>query len=168
MRFATAMTALLADDRIDAMTRSTPPRPIDIAAVFPDMVPLARSAVRLHPRHGTPTVRDSSVGGPLLWPADEPWPLCAADVDAHQLCTSPLVAVAQLYLRDVPGPCGPQGADVLQVLWCPQEGEDGLPATRLVWRDSGAVGEVLPRSPSLARTRRRSTSPRRASCIRNR
>ncbi|WP_206664047.1 hypothetical protein [Thermomonospora catenispora] len=28
-------------------------------------------ATRLHPRPGTPTVHDGSVGGPLLWPADE-------------------------------------------------------------------------------------------------
>lgn len=27
------------------------------------------------PRH--PTARDSSVGGPMLWSADEPWPVCA-------------------------------------------------------------------------------------------
>ncbi|MFB7608990.1 hypothetical protein [Streptomyces gardneri] len=28
------------------------------------------------PRPGAPTVHDSSVGGPFLWPADEPWPYC--------------------------------------------------------------------------------------------
>ncbi|WP_019633808.1 hypothetical protein [Actinomadura atramentaria] len=59
------------------MTRTTPPRPVDIAAVFPDLAPLARTATRLHPRSGAPGVRDSSVGGPLLWPADEPWPTCS-------------------------------------------------------------------------------------------
>ncbi|WP_199547161.1 hypothetical protein [Streptomyces sp. N35] len=56
--------------------RTTPPRPLDVAAVFPELAPLARTAIRLHPRAGTPSVRDSSVGGPLLWPADEPWPHC--------------------------------------------------------------------------------------------
>ncbi|GAA2417965.1 hypothetical protein GCM10010420_55450 [Streptomyces glaucosporus] len=58
------------------MPRTTPPRPVDIAAVFPELAPLARTAVRLHPRPGAPTAADNSVGGPLLWPADEPWPTC--------------------------------------------------------------------------------------------
>ena len=61
------------------MPRTTPPRPVDIAAVFPDLAPLARPAVRLHPRPGHPTVHDSSVGGPLLWPSDEPWPHCTKE-----------------------------------------------------------------------------------------
>ncbi|MFC9588814.1 hypothetical protein ACFTUC_03275 [Streptomyces sp. NPDC056944] len=56
--------------------RTTPPRTVDVAAVFPELAPLARTATRLHPRPGTPTPYDSSVGGPLLWPADEPWPHC--------------------------------------------------------------------------------------------
>ncbi|MBO0853639.1 MAG: hypothetical protein J2P18_07715 [Nocardia sp.] len=63
------------------MVHTTPPRPVDLAEVFPELAPLARTVTRLHPRPGTPTVRDSSVGGPLLWPADEPWPLCDDDHD---------------------------------------------------------------------------------------
>ena len=31
----------------------------------------------------------------------------------------PLLAVAQLYRRDVPGLPGPREADLVQVLWCP-------------------------------------------------
>ncbi|MBC9715077.1 hypothetical protein H9Y04_21225 [Streptomyces sp. TRM66268-LWL] len=58
------------------LVRTTPPRPLDVAVVFPEIAPLARTAIRLHPRPGAPSVRDSSVGGPLLWPADEPWPHC--------------------------------------------------------------------------------------------
>lgn len=58
------------------VTPVTPPRPIDVAAVFPQLAPLARTATRLHPRPGAPTWHDSSVGGPLLWPAEEPWPHC--------------------------------------------------------------------------------------------
>ncbi|MCX4743949.1 hypothetical protein OG455_00210 [Kitasatospora sp. NBC_01287] len=56
------------------MTRTTPPRPLDITAEFPELAGLARTATRLHPTPGAPTVHDSSVGGPLLWPTDEPWP----------------------------------------------------------------------------------------------
>ncbi|CAM5299686.1 hypothetical protein SROCM77S_06040 [Streptomyces rochei] len=56
------------------MTRTTPSRPLDVTAVFPELAGLTRMVTRLHPTPGTPTVHDSSVGGPLLWPADEPWP----------------------------------------------------------------------------------------------
>lgn len=56
--------------------RTTPPRPFDVTAVFPELASLARAAIRLHPRAGSPSARDSSVGGPLLWPAEEPWPHC--------------------------------------------------------------------------------------------
>ncbi|WP_433342456.1 hypothetical protein [Streptomyces sp. CA-253872] len=59
------------------MTRTTPPRPVDVTAIFPELAPFARTAYRLHPRNGAPTAHDSSVGGPLLWPAEEPWPSCA-------------------------------------------------------------------------------------------
>ncbi|MEU8776888.1 hypothetical protein [Streptomyces sp. NPDC048606] len=62
-------------------TRTTPPRPVDVTAVFPELAPLARTATRLHPRPGAPSPRDSSIGGPLLWPADEPWPRCDAPHD---------------------------------------------------------------------------------------
>ncbi|MEY9815480.1 hypothetical protein [Streptomyces albogriseolus] len=58
------------------MSFTTPPRPFDVTALFPQLAPLARTATRLHPRPGSPTVHDSSVGGPLLWPAHEPWPHC--------------------------------------------------------------------------------------------
>ncbi|GAA3303774.1 hypothetical protein GCM10020295_53210 [Streptomyces cinereospinus] len=62
---------------------TTPRRPFDITALFPRLAPLARTATRLHPRPGSPTVHDSSVGGPLLWPADEPWPYCDGPHDSR-------------------------------------------------------------------------------------
>jgi hypothetical protein len=58
------------------MARTTPSPPLDIAEVFPELGRLARLAVRLHPRAGAPGHGDSSLGGPLLWPAAEPWPVC--------------------------------------------------------------------------------------------
>src|SRR5438067_6270593 len=58
------------------MTRTTPPRPVDVAVALPQLAPLARTATRLHPHSGSPSPHDSSVGGPLLWPADQPWPYC--------------------------------------------------------------------------------------------
>ncbi|TQE32177.1 hypothetical protein Sipo8835_21180 [Streptomyces ipomoeae] len=57
-------------------SRTTPPRPVDVEVLFPALADHRRTTTRLHPRPGSPTVRDSSVGGPLLWPADEPWPMC--------------------------------------------------------------------------------------------
>ncbi|MFE9249943.1 hypothetical protein [Streptomyces sp. NPDC007088] len=63
------------------MRFTTPPRPVDPVTLVPQLAPLARTATRLHPRPGAPSVRDSSVGGPLLWPADEPWPYCAGPHD---------------------------------------------------------------------------------------
>ncbi|MEU4210828.1 hypothetical protein AB0F13_12690 [Streptomyces sp. NPDC026206] len=60
------------------VVRTTPPRPLDVTAVFPQLAPLARTATRLHPRRGAPSAHDSSIGGPLLWPADDPWPHCDA------------------------------------------------------------------------------------------
>src|SRR4051812_37217836 len=35
--------------------RTTPPRPFDVTALFPQLAPMARSATRLHPRPGSPT-----------------------------------------------------------------------------------------------------------------
>jgi len=58
------------------MTRTTPPRPLDVEALFPELAAYRGTTTRLHPRPGTPEVTDSSIGGPLLWPRDEPWPVC--------------------------------------------------------------------------------------------
>jgi hypothetical protein len=58
------------------MTRTTPARPVDIEALFPQLSAYRAIGTRLHPRPGTPSAKQSSVGGPFLWPADEPWPVC--------------------------------------------------------------------------------------------
>jgi hypothetical protein len=58
------------------MTRTTPERPVDIEEVIPELSEYQGVSTRLHPRRGTPSPEESSVGGPLLWPADEPWPQC--------------------------------------------------------------------------------------------
>ncbi|MEU6785585.1 hypothetical protein ABZ912_40890 [Nonomuraea angiospora] len=62
-----------------------------------------------------------------------------------------LLPVAQLYLRDIPGLAGPEGADLLQVLWCPLDhDETSLPAARLVWRDAASVVNPLANPPEPA------------------
>ncbi|WP_055588016.1 YwqG family protein, partial [Peterkaempfera griseoplana] len=77
------------------MTRTTPPRPLDITEVFPELADLARTAFRLHPVPGQPTVHDSSVGGPLLWPADEPWP----EYELTYILGEPVTTLADLRLE---------------------------------------------------------------------
>ncbi|MFG2918860.1 hypothetical protein ACGF0D_38995 [Kitasatospora sp. NPDC048298] len=62
------------------MTRTTPPRPLDVEALFPELAAYRGTTTRLHPRPGSPTMTDSSVGGPMLWSAEEPWPVCG---EAH-------------------------------------------------------------------------------------
>ncbi|MFF9158444.1 hypothetical protein ACF1AB_40175 [Streptomyces sp. NPDC014846] len=64
------------------MSRTTPPRPLDVEALFPELAAHRGTTTRLHPRPGRPDATGSSVGGPLLWPADEPWPVCT-ELHAH-------------------------------------------------------------------------------------
>ena len=52
--------------------------------------------MRLHPRKGAPSCRDSSVGGPLLWPAEEQWPVCA-DAECPGGAGTPLVPIVQVH-----------------------------------------------------------------------
>lgn len=132
------------------MTRNTHPRTVDVEALFPQLGPLARPAIRLHPRRGTPTTAQSSIGGPLLWPTDEPWPTCASTSHAGE---PSLVPVLQLYARDIPALPHPEGADLLQILWCPLDENDALGKPLLLWRDAAAVGtRPDPAPPSLPET----------------
>lgn len=75
--------------------RTTPPRPLDVTEEIPELAGLARTALRLHPVRGEPTVHDSSVGGPLLWPADEPWPEYALSYTPYE----PVSGLADIRLR---------------------------------------------------------------------
>ncbi len=150
-----------------------------------------RTATLLHPRSGAPTAHDSHVGGPMLWPADEPWPVCeqphmvrfetllpspdvpfselrerfyffagtsnrgegtfAVHYDPVEHEPNPMVGIAQLFARDIPDLACPQGTDMLQVLWCPNEHEldDGWsPLVVLRWRDSAGLTEVFKGPPA--------------------
>jgi hypothetical protein len=60
------------------VTRTTPERPVDIEEIFPELGRYRRTSTRLHPRAGSPKPDESSVAGPFLWPAAEPWPVCTA------------------------------------------------------------------------------------------
>src|SRR5688572_24351629 len=75
------------------MARTSPPLPFDIAELFPELLEHRATTTRLHPRTGSPTSADSSIGGPLLWPAGEPWPMCA-DGDDHFILSDLLTPAA--------------------------------------------------------------------------
>ncbi|WP_285710962.1 hypothetical protein [Microtetraspora sp. NBRC 16547] len=62
----------------------------------------------------------------------------------------PMVGVAQFYALDIPEIPFPEGTDLLQVLWCPNEHveDTGLaPAPLLVWRRASDLTDVLAEPP---------------------
>ncbi|MGW2992782.1 DUF1963 domain-containing protein [Streptomyces sp. NPDC001193] len=125
------------------MSRHTPAPPLDVERYFPEVAPLRRQTVRLHPRAGSPTWRESSVGGPLLWPAEEAWPACP---EHH---ASPMVPVVQIYAADALGLVPfPPGCDLLQVLWCPRDHDGRWVVPAVHWRDAEAVGNVHEAPPA--------------------
>ncbi|MFE4361539.1 DUF1963 domain-containing protein [Kitasatospora sp. NPDC056800] len=152
------------------MTRTTPKRAVDLEQLFPELVPLRRDAVRLHPRAGSPSAAESSVGGPPLWPADEPWPLCPSTSHPGEWGGPaaegpvPLVPVVQIHRRDVPQLAFPAGTDLLQVLWCPFIIGRCPTATPLVlWRSSEEVGPALAAVPPTVGTAPKDSIP--APCV---
>ncbi|WP_433217600.1 hypothetical protein [Microtetraspora malaysiensis] len=113
---------------------------------------------------------DSHLGGPLLWPSNEPWPACDRTVQVQAApfgqpgwltildripeSPIPMVGIAQFYARDIPEIPFPEGTDLLQVLWCPNEHEDTelAPAPLLVWRRASDLTDVLAEPPMRDRT----------------
>jgi hypothetical protein len=135
------------------MARTTPARAVDVEALFPELAAYRRQATRLHPRRGKPGIHDSSVGGPLLWPADEPWPHCS---QAHPNLgfeppppgPVPLVPVLQLYASDVLDLPFPSRTNLLQLLWCPYDHEPHyVPRPELRWRAADSNGPLLADPP---------------------
>ncbi|WP_329030590.1 MULTISPECIES: hypothetical protein [unclassified Streptomyces] len=138
---------------------------MSVGAVFPELVPYRARTTRLHPRPGRPGTHDSHVGGPMLWPDDEPWPLCHEphrseddgyapdDIRRSRAAGAwpssrprrrgedgpvPFVALAQLFRRDIPGlVCGPGGADLVQLFRCPSAHGPYLDRRYILrWRDA--------------------------------
>src|SRR5262249_33150718 len=57
--------------------RTTPVPCVDILKVLPDLAECAATTVHLHARYGPEPPKDASkLGGLLLWPKSEPWPVC--------------------------------------------------------------------------------------------
>ncbi|MFC7303856.1 hypothetical protein ACFQVC_06460 [Streptomyces monticola] len=138
------------------MPRRIPEPPFELADLIPEFAELARETTLLYPRSGDPDVRESSIGGPLLWPAAESWPYCGQvghwapgpGLVAGGVITPgvvPMVPVVQLYARDVPRLVFPEGKDVLQLVWCPllhPEDPAGAALPRLYWRTEAEVDAV--------------------------
>lgn len=134
------------------MTHTTGAPPVDLASVVPGIEAYARWTVRLHPRRGTPGPRDSHIGGPLLWPADEPWPHCGVPPDCYLDSDDPMITVAQLRADEFPEIAFPDGTDLLQILWCGSYHNleyDGAEPVRLFWRRAADVGPALAETPVL-------------------
>ncbi|MFI9806421.1 DUF1963 domain-containing protein [Streptomyces sp. NPDC052301] len=138
------------------MKLTTAPSVIQPARDFPELLPHARPAVRLHPRRDRPGPRDSHIGGPLWWPAAEPWPDCADHKDVNgRPYTERMVAVAQFTAADFPEIRFPDGTDLVQLLWCTEWHDQPHPAgwgqaCRLVWRRAADVTGPLIEPPDPA------------------
>ncbi|WP_404815767.1 hypothetical protein [Streptomyces thermolineatus] len=198
---------------------------------FPELREHFRTALLLEPQPGEPGPHDSSVGGPLLWPADEEWPVCSeehrvdhredlsaedrsalervrqrraerrrsgnnvlseedaavydrisarggvidmASWQVHSLRPEApaagvaMIPVLQLFARDVPGVEWPEGTDLLQVLWCPNDHDTPPgqgpyyfgPTVALRRRSAGDVRDALAAPPAPRRTDDRYYLPR--------
>lgn len=124
-------------------TFTTPPRPVNLLGLFPEVKPLQRITLRLHPGYSDEPPADASkLGGRFLWPADEPWPTC-------EVFKTPLVPVLQLRADDAPTQVRfKPGTDLMQLLWSPRDHEPaGGPRPLVVWRKAAEVGEPLVDGP---------------------
>lgn len=124
------LLALLANCRVPARATRTTPKPIvDVVERFPELKPLAKVTVRLHPRYGDePAADESKLGGQFLWPEGEDWPTCPE-------LQAPMAPVLQLRPEDA-GPKFPfhPATDLFQLLWSPRPTKAGPPHAVGVWR----------------------------------
>jgi hypothetical protein len=140
------------------MVRTTRAPRFDVAALFPEMAALAKQTVRLHPRPGPePVVNASKLGGQILWPADEEWPVCTEPEWRREEDTSPphqhiYIPVLQLRRDEFPELEFPGDADLFQLLWCPNDHEDPFiaPVCKVYWRKEAEVTEPVADMPHPA------------------
>lgn len=101
-------------------------------ALFPALAAHARSTTRLHPRPGAPAAAHSSVGGPLLWPAGEPWPLCDDPHDDVRDPSTPASVWRRRAILDAAWHRTPRGED-LRISDAERAELDELEETRTRW-----------------------------------
>lgn len=129
------------------MVRTTGAPRFDVAALIPEFASLAKQTVRLHPRPGPePGANASKLGGRILWPADEPWPICTEPEWRREGDTSPphqhiYIPILQLRRDEFPELAFPGDADLFQLLWCPNFHEEPflIPVCRVFWRRASDV-----------------------------
>ena len=140
-RMGTLRPKLSLDWLATVRTCTTPPSPVDVAALIPEFRALEKTTVRLNPRPGSTGPADSKIGGLFLWPQDQEWPHC----DEHE---SAYVAALQIKKADFPEVVFPEETDLMQVLWCPNDHEPGYcPAVRVVWRKQADVTKPVNEHP---------------------
>lgn len=158
---------------------TTPPPRLDAVAAFPELAPLARTTVRLHPRRAADGPVDASkMGGTFLWPRGEPWPAGdekrVARIVQELLANDPLpgdrpippgtaipyAPILQLRADDFPEMPFPPGADLFQLLWFPfmslPESGPSPPSIlrhRAYWRRAADVREPRARNPAMVERR---------------
>ncbi|MEU0786467.1 hypothetical protein ABZ341_33415 [Streptomyces sp. NPDC006173] len=142
------------------MTGTRRPTLEAILTALPELAPHARDAVILRPERAEPGCQNSSIGGPLLWPNDKPWPECSLPDENNPtgVPATAMVPVAQIYRHDAPGPWWPSDIDVLQILWCPNEHWDPPaqqadvgPVLEVRWRRAADVPSPLTTPPPPSR-----------------
>lgn len=137
------------------MVRTTPAPRIDIAAEIPAFAALAKQTVRLHPRSGPePPANASKFGGRFLWPQDEPWPICTEPEWEWEEPISPphkhvYIPVLQLRRDEFPELDFPEGTDLFQLLWCPNDHEVSVcaPVCKVLWRAEAEITTPLGQIP---------------------
>ena len=136
-----AHLAMVANFRVPSKAvRATPKPPVDVVERFPDLKPLLKVAVRLHPRFGDePAPTESKFGGQFLWPAGEEWPSCPE----FQV---PMQPVLQLRQDDAPFPFR-ANTDLVQLFWTPRATKAGPPHLSAAWRKIAGVTGPLAASP---------------------
>ncbi|MGW3039395.1 hypothetical protein ACWC9T_04935 [Kitasatospora sp. NPDC001159] len=142
------------------------PSPAELVAAVPGLARYLRPATLLHP-YAAPDadVLGGRIGGPALWPAGEPWPHCTArhPEDDYELprrapgasaAPTALILLAHLRGEDAPHLPWPEGADRLQVLWCPNDHDDIQgerfyygPAVELHWQRAADLAPATPPQP---------------------
>lgn len=124
--------------------KRTPKPIIDLPAVIPEFQPLARTTVRLHPRQGITSPQESHMGGPIHWPKHKQWPICPE----HDCA---LIPVLQIKASDMPEMIFPEGKDLFQLLWCPNDHQElepqYAPWSQVFWNSSEEQAQDLSKIP---------------------
>jgi uncharacterized protein YwqG len=111
------------------MKKTTPPIGFDIEKLLPSLKGTAKETLRLHPRRKSGLeLAQSKIGGAFVWPAEIQKPVCT-----EHGCN--FIPILQLVQKDVSTVCFPEGTDLFQLFWCPNDHEECgyYPSLKLYW-----------------------------------